>query len=310
MEDGRNGVIEGVNSTDDAVASFAILGNEIRARILATLSAVRGPDDPPPVLSFSQLRDAVDIDVNSSKFNYHLQQLVGHYVERTGDGYRMRPAGMLLSRTIRAGTITEDLSVPTIEIGVDCYRCAGAIVADASFGEFWIECPDCDHFYDMVMAPPATVDPADEAGLLTRLDRYNRHLRGAFSMGICPICMNDADVAIHRVSAYPYDAADLLERHVHWWCDRCGHRLFATPGMVAIDHPTVVTFFESRGEAITERTVWEYAFAMTDRATTVRSTEPLRLEMTLECGGDVLVVVLDESATVVETAVHECGDSV
>ena len=308
MEDGRDGVTDGAHTTDDAVAAFEIVGNEIRARILATLSAVRGPDDPPPMLSFSELREAVDIDVNSSKFNYHLQRLVGHYVERTDEGYRMRPAGMLLSRTIRAGTITRDLVASTIEIGVDCYRCDGPIVADTGFGEFWIECRDCGHFYDMVMAPPASV-AGDESALIDRLDRYNRHLRRAFSMGICPICVTDVDVAIRPVESYPYDATDLVERHVHWWCDRCGHRLFATPGMVAIDHPTVVTFFESRGEAITERTVWEYGFAMTDRATTVRSTDPVRLELTLSCAGDILTVVLDESATVVETAVTDGGDA-
>jgi len=62
--------------------TLSLIGNEVRAEILWALSDARGGVGSPPVLSFSELRSRVDADVDSSQFNYHLQQLVGHFVER------------------------------------------------------------------------------------------------------------------------------------------------------------------------------------------------------------------------------------
>ncbi|HZD44086.1 MAG TPA: hypothetical protein VE134_08540, partial [Methanomicrobiales archaeon] len=63
-------------------AALSLLGNDVRAAILLTFSQARDGRGPPSILSFSELQDRVDVEVESSRFNYHLQRLVGTYIER------------------------------------------------------------------------------------------------------------------------------------------------------------------------------------------------------------------------------------
>lgn len=284
-----------------AVKAFELIGNETRAQILSALGGVRDSEEGPPALSFSALRSAVETDIDSSQFNYHLQQLVDTYLRQTDEGYQMRPAGMLLYRTMRAGTITQELTLSPLDVGVDCYRCGGAVIADPEYGEFWIRCSDCDHFYDMVMAPPGTVGEGDTAELLGRLDQHNRQKRMALIRGICPICMNHVSQRITRLDEYPYTETELIDYHVHWWCDHCGNRMFAPVGMTVVDYPEVLSFFDSRGVDLTNRIVWDCEFAMTDRTLTVRSMEPWEFSLVVAHGDSKLELVLDDELSVVET---------
>jgi hypothetical protein len=69
--------------------AFAVLGNEIRLDIIHVLwqaDPAHEYDDvsnTAETISFSELRRRVDIDDNG-KFNYHLSQLVPHFVRQTG----------------------------------------------------------------------------------------------------------------------------------------------------------------------------------------------------------------------------------
>lgn len=98
--------------------ALSLLANEVRASILWTLSEARNGQGPPPALLFSELRERAASEVDSSRFNYHFQQLVGSYIERADadsigravpemagpieTGYRLTQEGTTLVRTIRA----------------------------------------------------------------------------------------------------------------------------------------------------------------------------------------------------------------
>ena len=269
-----------------ASKSFKMVGNQIRAQILQALGDARGPQDAPPVLSFSKLRDVVPSEIDSGLFNYHLQQLVGHYVHHSDEGYQMRPAGMLLYRTIQAGTITGELTIEAFSIGVDCYRCGGHIEANSSFGEFWIQCTDCDTFYDMVMAPPRGIETTDTDELLTRLDQYNRHKHVAYLRGICPICMSPVEQDLKQVDAEPYNRAHTRQVHIHWSCHHCGNRRFASLGMALLETPAVISLLEKARIDPTERTVWEFEWAMTDHTLEVVSEDPSVFSIDIEADGN------------------------
>lgn len=281
-----------------ASEAFKAVGNPLRARIIQALGDARGAKDAPPVLAFSELRDLVADSVDSSQFNYHLKQLVGPFIHRTADGYQMRPAGMLLYRTIRAGTITEALPTEAISLGVECYRCGAGLEADPSFGEFWIECPGCDTFYDMVMAPPRGIEAADGAALLSRLDQYNRHKHLAYLRGMCPICMGGVDQELRRAVAQPYDRARTREHHVHWSCRHCGNRRFASLGMALLETPAVVSHFEAAGVDPADRSVWELEWAMTDRTVSVADENPLVFAVDIEVGDEATTLSVDRDLTV------------
>lgn len=78
-------------STDCAGASspvetFSLLANEDRLAILDAVVRANDRGDTP--VSFSALRETVDIR-DSSRFSYHLQELTGHFLTRSSDGYSL-----------------------------------------------------------------------------------------------------------------------------------------------------------------------------------------------------------------------------
>lgn len=77
--------------------AFAVLGNETR---LAIVLALEGTDDP---IAYSELKRQVGV-YDSGRFNYHLERLLDHFVERTEGGYRPRVVGTRVARAVTAGT--------------------------------------------------------------------------------------------------------------------------------------------------------------------------------------------------------------
>ncbi|KPN29028.1 hypothetical protein SY89_03262 [Halolamina pelagica] len=86
----------------DAEEAFSLLSKSLRLDIIRVLwQAGRGN----PV-RFSELYDRVDVR-GTSQFNYHLQQLVPHYVRKSEEGYRLTEAGERIVRAVNAGIYTE-----------------------------------------------------------------------------------------------------------------------------------------------------------------------------------------------------------
>lgn len=88
------------SSREDVLApheAFAVLGNETR---LAIVLALEETDDP---IAYSELKRQVGV-YDSGRFNYHLEKLLGHFVERTEGGYRPRVVGTRAARAVTAGT--------------------------------------------------------------------------------------------------------------------------------------------------------------------------------------------------------------
>lgn len=83
---------------------FEMLGSNTRLAILLALWQAQDPSPPPseqsdPDVSFSALRERVGIR-DSGQFNYHLDKLVGTFVEQTDAGYL--DDGGRLSRLLRS----------------------------------------------------------------------------------------------------------------------------------------------------------------------------------------------------------------
>lgn len=136
---------EGV-SADDA---FALLGNGTRIRILRELWRLtheEGTDRNEPV-PFSELQAAVGAD-DSGNFSYHLDRLVGPFVEQVPEGYLVRRAGTHIVRAILAGTVTEDPCCGPVEIDEACYRCGSPVEASYSDGRLYARCTACDGAID------------------------------------------------------------------------------------------------------------------------------------------------------------------
>lgn len=283
----------------DPERAFALLGNDTRAAIMEVLG-----ETPHEGLSFSELRERVDRDVDSGQFNYHLQQLVGEFVEHADAGYTLSPRGLAIYRAIRSGSITGGAAVEPFDVGVDCYFCGGPVRASYREGSFNVRCSDCGHVYANTAVPPATVEDVDPDELLERVDQYTRHELLAYSRGVCPVCVNDLDPSFVPGEEVWSTGAEHLEVFVAHECDNCGQRHFMSVGLALLYHPAVVSFFHDRGVDVTRRPTWELAWAMTDETLTVRSRDPWEVVLGVPCGDDVLELVVEESLTVTDTSIR------
>lgn len=289
------------DAADRDEEAFALVGNEQRMGIVRALGDFEREAGASETLSFSSLRERSDLDLGSSQFNYHLQQLVGRFVEKRDDGYRIRPEGKTLYRAVKAGTFTRRDALDALDLEQDCYHCESSLEAAYQDGMFTIQCRGCETLYDLTVSPPSAV--ADDEDIRYRLDQYNRHLRLAFVRGVCPTCMHGLDSTFVRPAETGFGDAVRREVYVYRSCDHCGNHSYLSVGSLLLHHPALVSFCHRRGLDVTTTPRWELEFAATDRDVTVRSTDPWELALELSLEGDTLELVVDDSCTVVESTV-------
>lgn len=307
-------------TTDDSVASteaLTLIGNDVRAEILNALSDARGGKGNPPALSFSELRSRVSADVDSSRFNYHLQQLVGEFVERRGDGhsqlvetvveregsgYALRPEGTMLTRTIRAATSAEDASLPPTELDLDCFFCGESVEAMYENALFKIQCPGCSYLYEYDFTPPGVLH-GGEGNIVSQASEYNRSVRLAFAREVCHLCGNSVDTTFIEPSETGYPCPDKRAVCINRSCDHCNHRNYLRLGEALLGNASLIAFCHERGLDVTTTPIWKLEFAATDRHVTVRSTNPWEVALRVPLDGDVLELVVNEELTAVERSI-------
>jgi hypothetical protein len=208
---------------DDA---FAVLGNETRIQILEGLARAADP------LSFSELHDRVDMR-DSGQFNYHLDKLLGHFVEGTDDGYDLRTAGERVVEAILSGAVTEDPVLERTPIDAPCHLCGAP--REISFRQervatYCTECPGVypdEHspeseeipdefgFLGFLHLPPAGVQDrsAEEVHRAARIWNISQRLPAA--TGVCPKCSGRLETTIN-----------VCENHAEGpgLCPECGNR--------------------------------------------------------------------------------------
>lgn len=280
--------------------AFGLVGNEIRVEILRALGDARVEQRHPPVLSFSEIRSRSDIEVDSGQFNYHLQQLVGHYIDRVDDGYRMRTEGRLLYQTLRAGTFDRQASTRRMDAGFDCYYCDTPVEASIEDGTTAVRCPDpgCEHVYGLAGAPPG-VDGTDPESL-EQIGAYYHHGHLGFAREVCVTCGNRPRTEIVPVEPLPFGDPERRAFYVYRVCENCGDQRHLTLGTALLADPELVGFCREHGVDVLSTPLWELEFAATDRGVTVRSTEPWEASLTVTYHDETLELVVDDSLTVVE----------
>ncbi|MFB6139637.1 MAG: winged helix-turn-helix domain-containing protein [Halosimplex sp.] len=275
--------------------AFALIGDETRAGILRALG-----EDPHEGVSFSELRERVDPEIDSGQFNYHLSKLVGQFVDRGEEGYTMRAEGLALYRLIRAGSVNRRASLDPFDAGFDCHFCGTGVEGSYADGAFELRCPGCDHVYSHTHVPPRAVEAGDAEDLLDRVARYNRHEMFAHARGVCPTCVNALETGFVPGEEVWIEGSESLDVFVRTACDHCGARYYMSVGLALLSHPEVVSFFRDRGVDLSDRRHWELEWAMTDRHLTVRSTDPWEVALSIPCEDETLELVVDDSLTVVE----------
>lgn len=299
---------------DDA---FALLGNETRVQILEALAGAEAP------LAFSALHDRVDMR-DSGQFSYHLDKLLGHFVEAADDGYELRRAGERVVEAILSGAVTEDPVMEPTPIDEPCHLCGGT--REVSFRQERVAtyCTECAGMYpgDNV---PERVDVPEGYGFLGYLDlppagvqdrtasevhraarTWNLSERLPAAAGVCPRCSATLETSLNVCE--DHDASEGL-------CSECGNRYTFGSYMACTNCPfsqggvfslallgstEMLDFLTTHGINPVAPTSERFNAVFMDYEETVHSLDPPEASFTFTADGDTLTLTIDDAGEIVE----------
>jgi transposase-like protein/DNA-binding transcriptional ArsR family regulator len=311
-----------------AVEAFELLSDETRLAILLALWEAYDPDVENNAVSFSQLFDRVGVR-DSGNFSYHLDKLVDHFVEKTGDGYRLRNSGLKVVRAVIAGLGLETRCLPRTEIPRSCYHCGAPVELGYEDERLYQVCTECEGNLG-----PGSTERASE-GTLIVYDDFNpaglahrtpeevfvagtiEYLQTVKLLirGVCPECSGPIQESLHICHPHEAPAGELCpdcgtsvrggwnEARARYVCSVCKHSA-TYPAWVAIfDHPAVVAFYHENGFDMTygldDPEVCGRLFDRLKKEQTLVSMDPVRIRVTVTCDGEELHLTLDGDLAVV-----------
>jgi DNA-binding transcriptional ArsR family regulator len=290
----------------ESEAIFSVLGDETRLRILLELANRSDIEDATKTVSFSEIRRAVGVE-DAGRFNYHLDKLQDTFVvkepgEDGGDGgYRPTVAGLEVASSIHAGRYGGDGVEGAAETDHECPTCGRAISVRYEDDLVVMECPEEHVWFSFPVPPGASVGRSIEELLDVALRRAMGNIELARN-GVCPRCWGTTTATLSPAEG-TYAELGGEWRRVDVECERCW-LAYHVPAPFAVSHsPPVIAFYQRhdlapRTAVMSDRTVLESS------ETTLRSEDPLRLEIVVELDGDELRLLLDDGAAVIESEVR------
>jgi len=289
------GDVDGHRADPEAV--FSAVANETRFDILRAVWDLTKTGAGDGSATFAEVRAEAGVQ-DSGQFNYHLQELSPRFVRKTEEGYETTHAGSQLVGAVVSGVYTDDETAVAAQPVGDCPNCGGTVEAGYADGQMQVECVDCEVTITDVAAPPilaASHDPDElpevySKHILCEIERINR--------GFCPYCSGRIDPRVEEMDG---PEAEELQGFldVVYECRECGGDIHTAVGAAVIDHPAVVSLFHDAGIDVRRTPVWELD-PLFETPGQVVGEDPLRIEATLEVGGDELELSLDEDVNVVE----------
>lgn len=280
----------------DAEEAFSLLSKSLRLDIIRVLwQAGRGN----PV-RFSELYDRVDVR-GTSRFNYHLQQLVPHYVRKSEEGYRLTEAGERIVRAVNAGIYTEYTEMAGFDVRGACYDCGSAALrGEYVGGRFRIDCRECDNRVLNVGVPPSAATGRTPSEFVTAYEVWARTRVEQAKNGLCPVCNGPMEPGRSNPIR---DTLDTAIQAV-FDCNACDRRVVSSFGTLALWHEAVESFLHEHDESLLERPYWAVEQAMTDRHATLVAEEPFRYRIAFRTADAACVVDFDADLEVVELSVE------
>jgi hypothetical protein len=284
--------------------ALSVIGEETRARIIVALGDAWDEDAArPDTVGFSELMERVDAE-DSGRFNYHLDKLVGTFVEKREDGYLLRQPGRLVHRTIIAGTLTDREPIDPFPVD-DCWNCDGTITATYRTDHIILfACEDCGEKADAMYLPARafeerTTDEAVEAAF-----ERTFHELAMMRRGVCFGCggrvERDLRSEVGEVieERFGYDAFATLA------CGSCNESFIAHPVRIAMTTPAVVGFFDDHGRDAARTRSWATVVDAATAAMTVAAETPVCVSFPFDLDDERLTLTLDED---LEVAAAERG---
>lgn len=277
----------------DSSEPFDALANPVRLHIIRVLGeAMAGQEHTPQ--AFSELQTAVGIEDNG-QFSYHLGKLVGRFVEKTDEGYRLLPSGIGVFQAVSAGAFEVGLTLPPRLQDDPCDSCDGTTSVWYENGRVYSGCHDCEDTGVAYPIPPGMFDPDDPTDMADAMsDRIKRDLR-SFLRGVCPYC--SGSVTADVVDEPGEDIDNDWGAYSLFACERCYWFLHSSLGVAHREHPAVISFYYERGTDIQAIRPWNDPYGCSVREV---GDGPRRFTLTYHHEADARTLVIDDSLDVLD----------
>lgn len=297
--------------------AFALLGNETRIRILQELGRASAP------LTFTEARNAVGVR-QGGEFNYHLNKLIGHFVEKTDGGYSLRSPGRRVIEAVYSGAVTEAPVLGPAEISYPCRLCGGDILVGFENGRLELYCLQCAGQYgdaetlaradlDAVgwlggySLPPAGIERRDPLEILYTASLWSHVEVFMLANGVCPRCSAVVSREVYVCEEH-HPGEDLcgtcenrLAVTVEQACRNCGFEKRGMAISVLIANLELRQFIADHGiDPLAEGVDWGW-----DYAEEIHAVEPLSATFTFEQEHEAISLTVDDQLDVVETRRHQ-----
>lgn len=294
--------------------AFSVLGNEIRLNIIRVLwnaDAAHEYDDvsdTAETVSYSELRRRVAVEDNG-KFNYHLSQLVPHFIRQTPDGYRLSGAGKQIARTVIAVSGPESVEY-LADFEHDCPVCGVPLTAEYEDQWLRISCTGCDGLFGD-KAPDGAIFftnyPA--AGLTDRSPDeafatgfYRCMLDIAYLMrDVCRECAGSITSSVSVCDAHEPHGGDTCgtcgTRFPVWaelGCETCGFAKRLPVEAFFLGLTPVIGFLNDQGIDILAPSFDVVVELLQNRFRTAVAERPFRVTAAIDGEGETLRVSLDD----------------
>ena len=301
-----------VLTSDDA---FAVLGNETRIQILRTL----GETDEP--LSFTEVRERVGIR-QGAQFNYHLNKLVGHFVQKTDEGYELRRPGRRVIEAVLSGAITDDPSVAPTSVDFECRLCGAPLKLSYIQERVELYCTGCAGQYDEIgkprnpdapedhgwlggyNLPPAGIYGRSPAEILQTASLWTHLAFIAWGNDVCPRCSATVEQTLRVCEGH--DTLDGLcpkcdRRHAVQLtsrCTNCGATMEGLFGNHLMKSPQLRSFVADHDiDPITDGVEWGW-----DYEEEVLSSDPFKARFIYTVDGETLTLTVDDNLEITDAS--------
>ncbi|MFC6954086.1 DUF7351 domain-containing protein [Halorubellus litoreus] len=286
------------DAADATADAFALVGNEHRVAILRALLAAHADPETPYPTSFATLRERAGVDV-SAQFAYHLDALVGAFVAKTGDGYRLRYPGWKAAAALAAGTYTDQRAFGPTAVPGECAHCRVAAL-HASYGDAWltVACHGCERVLTRYPFPPgAAAAHLDDGGVDALLSAFDDRVRSHFALavdGVCPECAGRTRTALAAVdddasASQTATRGDGHAIHAVADCETCGNHLTLPVGCALLADPRTLALAADRGVDLVDRPYWRLPELVGDAHVDRTGTSPLEATVSLDADTTVTV---------------------
>lgn len=262
--------------------SFSAVANETRLDILEALW-MHGD------ATYTELYDRTELE-DTGQFTYHLNQLVGQFVHKSKELYKLTNVGREIVMTVLTSVDGENPLRSPITLDVSCHSCGADILARCRGDWLRIDCADCEKLYASYPVPRAGLHGRDGEAVLTVFDQRLRRMNALVHRGICPNCACSMDRSVVP-DAEPEPGLPFVFFHR---CSHCRMEVYTVPATGLLEHPAVIAFYHDRGSDLFAIPHWELDWMFDGRAIDVTAESTLEYTVTIEVEDERLRATLDE----------------